>query len=312
MGSNTIQGDTSKVLSYGPSLKTGVVRASFWFTPVMVMAWALVYRESELQAYYAQLIAEGPTLLIADGFQLLIFFVLMFFLLYPSLLFLGDKVARIARWFQTGGDSVKDDAITDQDAAFITAHEAAHALTYAALGSLPPDFYLMMKDNNDETSRALGAVSGISSRHQLAERTLEEWRMLVFIAGRLGEEAVLGTSTLGSEGDHGRWVYIARRYLCNHFDGVFYNAPANRLEQEHNSDKFTQLQEKQTALVNRLLAENADTFTALREALLEKKTMNRDDIYPYLKDVILPDGFPQPLGQVSAFSLDWPEDAGLS
>lgn len=179
-------------------------------------------------------------------------------------------------------------------------------MVYAALGGLPADVKLAVNDHSDERG-VLGFVTGISSKHHLDEKSFAEWYMLVFLAGKLGESVMHGESTLGSSNDHLRWLGVARSYLANHYRGMYYADPQNKFEQEQNEAKLEALQAEQLATLRTLFDVNADVFKQLANTLLEKRTMGRDDLIPFLSRVKLPDGFPLPFGPFETFAAEWRE-----
>lgn len=199
---------------------------------------------------------------------------------------------------------------TDRDNKYTAAHESGHALVYAALGCLPPGIEVVIRDESSMDD-SLGYVSGINSDHQLNDKKFSEWLMLVFLAGKYGESFAFGENTMGSTNDHQHWLNIARTYLSNHFDGIYYTDPQSKFEQELNEEKLENLQKKQNAMLESLFTKNANTFNCICDELLAKKRMGRSDLIPHLCQVILPDGFPLPLGKFTEFSSEWPSNLGF-
>lgn len=193
---------------------------------------------------------------------------------------------------------------TARDKRYTAAHEAGHTLVCAALGALPPDVKLVANDRPDHNG-VHGFLAGIKSEHRLEEKTFAEWHMLVFLAGKTGEARIMGESTIGSTNDHARWVNMARQYLSNHYRGMFYPEPQNEFEQKLNEEKLSALQTEQLAMLNRLFELNSDVFKELAEVLLEKRTLARDEIIPFLGRVQLPEGFPLPFGPFKTFSAEY-------
>lgn len=185
---------------------------------------------------------------------------------------------------------------TERDLRYTATHEAGHAMLYAALGKLPVDVKVSVNLQADDAG-ILGFVTAPESHHRLEEKCYAEWYMLVFLAGKVGEEFVLGESTLGAGNDHMRWLGIAQAYLANHYRGVFYMVPQNRLELEQNELKLEALQTEQRKMLNQFFEANRNVYIELTEALLDKRTMGRDDLIPFFNRVHLPDGFPLPLGK---------------
>ncbi len=199
---------------------------------------------------------------------------------------------------------------TERDNRYTAAHESGHALVYAALGCLPPGIELVIKENRG-IDGSLGYVSGINSDHQLNKKPFSEWLMLVLLSGKFGESFAFGENTLGSANDHQQWLGLARRYLSNNFDGIFYADPQNKFEQELNEEKLDKLQRQQKAMLEALFSENAEVFENISNALLKKKRLGRDDLIPFLSQVHIPEGFPLPLGDFDKFSNEFPKDSGL-
>lgn len=185
---------------------------------------------------------------------------------------------------------------TARDHARTAAHEAGHALIYAALAEVPKDLRAVL-DRNAEDG-ALGSVAGTVSVDMLEEQTLAEWWMLVCLAGKYGELVSFGTSSFGSESDHARWLAVARRYLGNHCRGIYYSLPQNKFEQELNDAKLAALQNEQLELLGAFFETNRSVLTDLADALLAQNTMDSSDLVPYLQRVRLPDGFPQPKDRI--------------
>lgn len=191
------------------------------------------------------------------------------------------------------GRSLADgDRVRIRFAAFTAAHEAGHAMVYAALGELPDDLEIVLNDAPD--SSGAGFVGHTVDVRKLEEKTVAEWEMMVFLAGKLGESALNGESTLGGAIDHQRWIVGAKRYLANHYAGIFYADPQNKFEQAQNDAKLEALQDAQLALLREMFSKNEDVFKELVNSLLVKRKLNKEEISAFLCRVQLPDGFPKP------------------
>ncbi len=205
----------------------------------------------------------------------------------------------------TNGGVLHSREATTRDKQYIAAHEAGHALVYAALGGLPSNVKVAINNKADDQG-VLGFVSGISNQHLLVEKSFAEWRMLVCLAGKLGETVIHGESTLGSRNDHQMWVSIARVYLANHYQGMFYDTPQNKFEHEQNEYLLEQLQEEQVSILRNFFEYNYVVFKELVSALLENRSMAREDLYLFLNRVTLPGDIPRPFGDFDHFSKEWP------
>ncbi len=200
---------------------------------------------------------------------------------------------------------------TQRDCKYIAAHEAGHALVYAALGALPPEIKVAINEHESRDG-VLGYVSGIYSAHRLNEKIFTEWSMLVMLAGRVGENIAFGQNTSGSANDNQRWLEGAKSYLSNHFDGIFYIDPKNEFEFNRNEENLEQLRKKQLEMLSELFSLNLSVFKALSETLLAAKVLTRNDLIPFLEKVEIPNGFPQPLGLISDFKREFPAESGYS
>ncbi len=202
------------------------------------------------------------------------------------------------------GSSIRS-KITARDTQYIAAHEAGHALTYAALGGLPYDVRVVVNEQADSAG-VLGLVTGIGNPHRLEEKSFVEWYMHVLLAGTLGETIMHCSSTLGSTGDHRQWLAAARSFLANQYRGIYYTEPQSKFEQEHNEAKLEALRAEQLATLRKLFDLNAQAYRQLVNALLEKRALSRDDLIAILERVVLPEGFPLPFGSFARFERDWP------
>lgn len=180
-----------------------------------------------------------------------------------------------------------------KDRELIAAHEAGHVLAYAALSHLPEKIELVVKEIDNDG--ILGYVSSPFRNQQCEDKTFAEWYMLMLLAGQYGETILLGNNTLGSSNDHSRWLSLATTYLSNHFHGIFYVAPNNKLEHELNVSKLEALKAEQLKTIKELFASNQHVFTVIANDALERGRISRDELAQHLDQVILPDGFPKPL-----------------
>lgn len=240
-------------------------------------------------------------------------FLLVWFILKFSSVAQYSYAANIERGGTAGSAMVGTGVLpkhTERDAKYTAAHESGHALVYAALGCLPPGIELVIKDSGG-IDGSMGYISSINSDHQLNEKTFSEWFMIVLLAGKYGESFAFGENTLGSTNDHQWWLNLAKTYLSNHFDGIYYTDPQSKFEQELNEEKLEKLQSSQKAMLETLFSDNRKVFDSISSELLEKRKMVRDDLIPHLSRVTIPDDFPMPLGRFDEFSREWPNNLGL-
>lgn len=199
--------------------------------------------------------------------------------------------------------------LTERDRKYIAYHEAGHALSYAALGSLPPNIELVI--NNKGNHNSLGHISGIHSNHCLDNKTYSEWLMLVLLSGKQSEFFVFKENTMGSVSDHQKWMDIAHRYLSNHFDGIYYITPNSHFELESNEKKLNKLQEDQKLILETLFKENEQVLHEIANKLLSVDKLGHLELANFLSNVKLHGNFPKPLGNFKEFSYTWSDENGL-
>lgn len=214
----------------------------------------------------------------------------------------GVRLPRASPFFDTGW--------TERDHRFIAAHEAGHALVYAALGGLPPGVRAIADERLDQhgEDELFAAVTAIHCGHRFPDRRFVEFGMLVHLAGKMGELRIMGEATLGSSDDYDRWVREAKCYLANHHRGMYYPVPQNALEQQVNDERLSALKAEQWALLGQMFDLNALLFSELADALRQKRRLSRDELIPFLARAELPSDFPRPFGPFEVFSDRWPPD----
>lgn len=183
--------------------------------------------------------------------------------------------------------------VTEQARRFIAAHEAGHALLYAAWLPLPDTLRVEVKNRTDG-SDALGFVNDGVPRDLLTEKESAEWQMLACLAGTAGERCYTGRVSLGAVNDATRWVTVATAYLSCHLrDGVFYPEPASELEIDCNQRHLAALRNTQNARLEAFFDVNRGVHARLTETLLEHGSQADAALHPFLTDVQLPEDFPR-------------------
>lgn len=182
--------------------------------------------------------------------------------------------------------------ITEVDRRTIAAHEAGHALLYAALGCLPDDFHIKIKSTEDE-SNSLGYVSGLRLEHCLNYKTESEWYMLVLLAGKKGERSMGLDESLGASGDMRVWLDLASQYLENQYRGLYYPSPSSDAQIDNNKAELEALKTEQNYLLDSFFAINKIVHNELATELLQQGFMKREQIKTYLDRVEFPASFPQ-------------------
>lgn len=180
---------------------------------------------------------------------------------------------------------------SDQDELHIAAHEAGHALLFAALSSVPRDLTVTIAPVGGPVG-CLGRVTRPNGPHRLMSKQTAEWEMLVLLAGSIGERHLLGWESMGASNDHQRWLDIAQRYLMHLDRGIYYGAPSNAREFEHDRKMLADLLNEQQSVCRIFFSENGDVHRNLVSVLLAARTMDYDALAPFLERVVLPAEIP--------------------
>lgn len=196
-------------------------------------------------------------------------------------------------WYDTPISVEAARPVTEQDRRVIAAHEAGHALLYAAWSPLPDTLRVQVKNRTDG-SDSLGFVNSGVPLTQLTEKETAEWQMLVCLAGTAGERCYTGRVSLGAVNDATRWLAVATDYLSCHLrDGVFYPEPASELEIDCNQRHLSAIRNTQNARLEAFFDVNRGVHARLTETLLENGSLAGMALLPFLADVQLPEDFPR-------------------
>lgn len=176
------------------------------------------------------------------------------------------------------------DRSRQMDDTFAAAHEAGHALTYAALQGPSP-----------KISMTLEQVGSIVRSYHIIGATWNEWRMFNALAGQAAEKVLLGDSSLSSATDCTQWLPLARAHCANHFAGIFYAEPRNLLEHNANDMRLSELRKDQLQRLAAFFETNRGVLNDLATTLNARKRLDTEDLAPYLKRVAVPEDFPKPV-----------------
>lgn len=190
--------------------------------------------------------------------------------------------------------------LTRRDRSRIAAHEAGHALVYAALdpSDLPEDLEIHV--GTRAGNAPLGSISRIRPAHVLSEVEFNEWQMHMLLAGQTGEIHRYGEPTNGAQSDFNAWVKLAHQNLSNHcYQFNYYPEPGTEWQVESNNELIVDLRLSQQARLDRFFELNDELHEALSDALLEQGHMDLATLRPYLARVAFPEGFPRPRAQMS-------------
>lgn len=188
----------------------------------------------------------------------------------------------------TIGEERRTTLFTDEQRELIAYHEAGHAL----LGILLAPAYDKIRKISIVPRGPAGGVTYFEPAHEhgLVTREYLENQIMVALGGRIAEELIFGPQSVtnGGSGDFARVTEIAREMVITYgFSDTF--APMNLEDSEgligeidiEVSNLVTTLYERAHAL----MGHNESMLHALAAELLEKETMNEDDIAKYFPNV---------------------------
>lgn len=183
--------------------------------------------------------------------------------------------------------------VLPQDRRIIAAHEAGHALMYAAWSPLPTTLQVSINASTDN-SGSLGYVRCGEPQPRLMDKNRETWEMLLALAGMAGEQHYTGAVTSGAFDDGRRCLSHAVPWLVCHLKtGIYYPDPSTNLELESNQHHLMVLKAEHNALLTEFFTLNHDLHARLTEALMPGETLEAHHLHPYLAAVRLPDAFPR-------------------
>lgn len=208
-------------------------------------------------------------------------------------LFAGDVPAGDAEVREGTAACRTGSPVSVPDRRTVAAHEAGHALMYAAWAPFPAQIQVLVKGWTD-SSGSLGCVRTGEPRLRLPDKDREEWEMIMSLAGMAGELHHTGTVSSGAVDDVRRWLSHAVPWLiCHLTTGIYYPDPGSTLELESNQRHLAALKASQNALLAEFFSLNHDVHHRLTEALLAGSIPEGSALHPYLTDVQLPGGFPR-------------------
>jgi len=185
--------------------------------------------------------------------------------------------------------------ITEREKEVTAYHEAGHALVAELLPGADP----VHKVTIIPRGRALGLTMQlpVEEKHSQAKSYYKN-NLCILLGGRVAEEIIFGETTTGSGNDIDRCTEIARKMVCEWgmSDDVgpltFGTTPDPSTGQPRAYSETTAVEidkaVKEMVLaanetVNALLQENSHILKAMAEALLEKETINVEDIQTIMK-----------------------------
>ena len=182
------------------------------------------------------------------------------------------------------------------------AHEAGYMLVLAALQPIPQDITLHL-DKQDSVfihgDSTFG--TGFDTQRFCDNRSYSDWQMLLWQAGSVAEQYLIGREVLDAADDYLRWLHCASTYIVKQcWDDL------KIVKQQQNLQirfflrgdpalrEMNMLKQQQRALLTTFFDLNDAVLRDLSAAAQKKRTLRRDDLLPFFARVRFPEGFPRP------------------
>lgn len=167
-------------------------------------------------------------------------------------------------------------------------HEAGHVLMYAKRGDLPEAFTVSVRAEISGHDLYRGYVEHAQPAPDVLTEGYLRWFMQMHLAGAEAEYVALGERADGAQTDNAKWLNAATAYLSSGFGEVFYAEPEGDAQIEHNRVVLNALKAECTEVVRTFLNANRQVLNELSAAIAKDKTLNRDQLAPYVARVELP------------------------
>jgi cell division protease FtsH len=178
--------------------------------------------------------------------------------------------------------------VTDKEKRILAYHEGGHALMSYLVGNDPQKATIIARGT------ALGYVLHLSEEERYLETKEEllDW-MVVALAGRAAEEVVFGRVTNGAANDLEKVTQIARSMVFEWGMGESVTSRTLRADNYALSEETKRLRDTEQALLTdrayseslRLVQKHRPSLDRIAAALLERETLNREELLEVFVDV---------------------------
>jgi hypothetical protein len=173
-----------------------------------------------------------------------------------------------------------------QDIHRTAVHEAGHLLLYGCRGELPAELAVKVLAKIGCRDLDCGQVTHGDKAPDVQTEGNLYWYMLMLLAGSEAEYIATGERADGARDDNSAWLDVATAYLSSGFGEVFYKEPDSDIQLNHNRAVLNDLKARCVREVRELLTANRNLLDELAAAIADQKTMNRDQLAPYLTRVV--------------------------
>jgi cell division protease FtsH len=180
--------------------------------------------------------------------------------------------------------------VTEKEKRILAYHEGGHALMSHLVGDLIP----VQKVTIVSRGQALGYTLNLPSEERYLHTT-EEFRDLlkIYLAGRAAEQVVFGRVTNGAANDLEKVTALARAMVFEYGMSTVVSSRTMRADNYALSEETKRVRDQQQAQLTdaayedaqRLLRKHRPALDRVANALLERETLDRDELDALLADV---------------------------
>lgn len=189
-------------------------------------------------------------------------------------------------------------ALSEKDIYRTSVHEAGHLLMFSNSKNLPTKLSVSVAIEAAPHEQYRGNVFYTEQSMKASTQSQLHWAMLMNLSGFAAESIVLGEPECGSMDDNRKWMATALHYLSAGFGETFFPEPEGDYQIAHNRAILNELKRSCLAELNTFLEANRGLLEELAAQIANCKTMDSDQIAPYLARVAAADTLPNaPLWQ---------------
>ena len=272
--------------------------SSFLSRLFLLFTLASVFLNNVVEQYYAEL-KNQPELLLPI-FVILTTGYLGFKYLLDASIHLSETEYSLYTSFRA------NPTLTHKDIKTVAAHESGHLMLCFLYGSIQPNFKAeIFLSGHPELPTVSGMVSHIPTHNVVEEKIYCDWRMHVLLAGQIAEKFIRGFYSTGASSDFTTWQEMAKKYLSNQFNGLYFINPESDFEKCHNMQSFETLRKIQTKNIEEFFELNKSVLLKMCDALEKNKVLNKEEILLFFYEVKHLKSLPYPNGEFLKFSANW-------
>jgi len=184
-------------------------------------------------------------------------------------------------------------ALSEKDIYRTSVHEAGHLLMFSNSKNLPTKLSVSVAIEAAPHEQYRGNVFYSDQSMNASTQSQLHWVMLMNLSGFAAESIVLGEPECGSMDDNRKWMATACYYLSAGFGETFFPEPEGGYQIAHNRAILNELKRSCLAELNAFLKANRGLLEELAAQIANWKTMDSDQIAPYLARVAAADTLPK-------------------